>query len=306
MVIAAGVAASTALSVGGAIASSSIQSNAARRAAQTQAESADAAIQLQREQFDQTRKDLAPWRQAGQRGLAQFEQLARQGPPTAPTYTAPQALDPRQFATQPFTPPTGADLERDPSYRFRLTEGQRALERGASARGGLLSGGTLRGLERYAQDYASTEYGNVYNRAQAEYQNRLNENQLAYGRALTADESQYGRGLQQYTTRYNVGQQQFQNRLAPFQTLAGFGQQATQQGAQLGQGYAQNVGEILQGQGSALAAGQVGQANAISGGLSNLSGLANQAFQNYYLGQQRQNNVRADLQTQLINNPALF
>ena len=52
----------------------------------------------------------------------------------------------------------------DPGYNFRIGEGQRALERGAAARGGLLSGGFGRKLTRYAQDYASNEYTNVYNR----------------------------------------------------------------------------------------------------------------------------------------------
>ncbi len=52
----------------------------------------------------------------------------------------------------------------DPGYEFRVGEGQRALERGASARGGLLSGGFARKAIRYGQDYASNEYTNVYNR----------------------------------------------------------------------------------------------------------------------------------------------
>lgn len=52
----------------------------------------------------------------------------------------------------------GAGLENTPGYQFRLGEGLKALERSAAARGTLLTGGTLKGLERYAQDYASGEY----------------------------------------------------------------------------------------------------------------------------------------------------
>jgi hypothetical protein len=52
----------------------------------------------------------------------------------------------------------------DPGYQFRMDEGMKALERGAAARGGLLSGGFARKSLRYAQDYASNEYQNVYNR----------------------------------------------------------------------------------------------------------------------------------------------
>ncbi len=55
-------------------------------------------------------------------------------------------------------------VKADPSYNFRLNEGMRALERSKAAGGGLLSGGTARGLTRYAQDYASTEYGKIYDR----------------------------------------------------------------------------------------------------------------------------------------------
>jgi len=56
------------------------------------------------------------------------------------------------------------DWKTDPGYEFRFREGQRALERGAAAAGGLLSGGFARRAMRYGQDYASQEYSNVYNR----------------------------------------------------------------------------------------------------------------------------------------------
>ena len=55
-------------------------------------------------------------------------------------------------------------LKADPGYQTRLKEGALTLEKGAAARGGLLSGGSGRALTRYAQDYASNEYQNVYNR----------------------------------------------------------------------------------------------------------------------------------------------
>ncbi len=55
-------------------------------------------------------------------------------------------------------------LQMDPGYGFRLSEGMKALERGAAARGGLLSGNMLRGAQRYGQDLASQEFGQAYNR----------------------------------------------------------------------------------------------------------------------------------------------
>jgi hypothetical protein len=262
----------------GTIAATSIQASSAKKAAAQQAESADQAVALQREMWQQQREDIGPWREAGVRGLRQLERFARQGPPPMDPFTAPRALDPSQFA---FRAPTAADLTRDPSYQFRLAEGQKALERGAAARGGLLGGGFARGLERYAQDYASTEYGNVYNRA-------LGENQLRYGRALTANEQRMQRALQQYQTRYNAGMGQWQAQLAPWQTLAGFGQTAATHLAQLGGQYASNVGDLLTGQGAALAAGTIGSANAWSQGLGSLSNIGQQGLSNYYLGRMMQ------------------
>lgn len=56
-------------------------------------------------------------------------------------------------------------IANDPGYQFRLSEGQKALERSAAAKGGLFSGGTLKDLTRYGQNFASNEFQNVYNRA---------------------------------------------------------------------------------------------------------------------------------------------
>lgn len=58
----------------------------------------------------------------------------------------------------------GFSFKADPGYGFRFSEGMRGVERGAAARGGLLSGGFGRRAIRYGQDYASNEYANVYNR----------------------------------------------------------------------------------------------------------------------------------------------
>jgi len=76
--------------------------------------------------------------------------------PTAPQVAAQGA------ASQPQS--IEAMVKADPSYQFRLNEGQRAVERGAAARGGALSGGAHKELARYAQNYASTEYQNIYAR----------------------------------------------------------------------------------------------------------------------------------------------
>lgn len=69
------------------------------------------------------------------------------------------------------------DFKKDPGYQFRLDQGNQAIDRAAGARGSRYSGATLKGLQRYAQDYASGEYQNAYDRYN---QNRtMNYNFLA-------------------------------------------------------------------------------------------------------------------------------
>lgn len=79
----------------------------------------------------------------------------------------PQTIDPSTSGYVQENPggrEGGYSFKADPGYNFRFQEGMRALERGAAAAGGLLSGGYGRRAIRYGQDYASGEYQNVYNR----------------------------------------------------------------------------------------------------------------------------------------------
>lgn len=67
-----------------------------------------------------------------------------------------------------------SDFEKEPGYEFRLSEGLKALDRSAAARGGLQSGSALKAAGRFGQDYASNEYQNAYNRYQANQSNLYN------------------------------------------------------------------------------------------------------------------------------------
>lgn len=60
--------------------------------------------------------------------------------------------------------PTLADLQMDPGYDFRLSEGQKALQRSAAARGVAQTGGFAKALTNYAQGAASQEYANAFDR----------------------------------------------------------------------------------------------------------------------------------------------
>ena len=179
-------------------------SQAAGDAASVQADAADRAADLQYKQWQESVALQEPWRKAGEQALNKLIPLT----------------DYQTFGMDQF--------KADPGYAFRLSEGQKALERSAAARGGLLSGATLKGIQRYGQEMGSQEYTNAFNRYQTE-------------RAA---------------------------RLQPLQSLAGVGQTTAQQLGQAGTQMASNVGEALTSGAAARASGYVGQANALTGALN--------------------------------------
>lgn len=84
-----------------------------------------------------------------------------QQPPIDTTSVDPNTGYPRE---NPGGVEGGYNFMTEPGYQFRFSEGMRALDRGAAARGGLLSGGYARKAIRYGQGFASNEFANVYNR----------------------------------------------------------------------------------------------------------------------------------------------
>ena len=55
-------------------------------------------------------------------------------------------------------------FKTDPGYEFARSEGNRGIERGASARGSLLSGSTLKALNKFNTGLANQQYGAAYER----------------------------------------------------------------------------------------------------------------------------------------------
>jgi hypothetical protein len=179
-----------------------------RNAAKTQANAANQAADLQREQFERQNELQAPFREAGVRALGKLE--------AASDYT-----------------PFGMDqFQADPGYAFRLSEGQKALDRQAAARGGLISGSALKAAQRYGQEMGSQEYTNAFNRYQTERGARLN----------------------------------------PLQSLAGVGQTSVNQLGAAGQNYATNAGNAMGAAAQANASGYMGAANAVGGGVGQYLG----------------------------------
>lgn len=113
-------------------------------------------------------------------GIGPFQYSPYQ--PLAP-YQAPAPFSYKELeATDPFKAPTMEEVTADPSFQFRLKEGQKALERSASARGTLLTGGTLKDLVNYGQEAASQEYDKVYARDLGTYQTNFGVKTGTYDR----------------------------------------------------------------------------------------------------------------------------
>lgn len=89
-------------------------------------------------------------------------------------YSGPRSFDvnlgsaPR-FSAPRFSAPTAESALNEPGYQFRLKEGERALENSAAGRGVLRTGGTLKDILSYGQNFAAQEYGNVWDRAARKY-----------------------------------------------------------------------------------------------------------------------------------------
>ena len=196
---------------------------AARNAAQAQMDAANQANELAYRIYQQNRADQMPFMASG---AAALEGVMG-------------GLQPGGRFTREFSP---EDFNRgqDPGYAFRMSEGMKALERSAASRGGLLSGATMKGIQRYGQDMASQEYQNAFNRFQINRGNQLN----------------------------------------PLLSIAGLGQTSTGQAGQQATNYANMAGSNITGSGNANAAGQIGQANALTSGIAGGLGQGINFYQN--------------------------
>jgi hypothetical protein len=209
-VAAAGVA-SAAASAYGSKKAADAQKDAAKKAAKTQQEALAAQTELAK-----------PYVEAGKNALAEYQKLA------------------------PYQDFGMAQFQADPGYQFRMSEGMKALERSAAARGLLQSGGTLKGIQQYGQNLASSEYEN------------------AFSRYLTQREA----------------------RMDPYRYLTGMGQAAAAgQAANVGTTGAA-LADIAAQRGNVQAAGTMGAVNALAGGIGQVaqgvgSYYANQPYMNY-------------------------
>jgi hypothetical protein len=189
-------------------------SGAAKSAAATSAAASDRASDLQREMFERNVELNAPFREAGVNALNKLVPMT----------------DYQNFGMNEF--------QQDPGYAFRMSEGMKGLERSAAARGGLLSGATLQGIQRFGQGLASQEYQNAFN-------------------------------------RYGIERER---RMAPLQSLAGVGQTTSQQLGAAGTGLANTLGNIGMNQANVEGNARMARASAYGDTTNQLANLAGRYY----------------------------
>jgi len=210
---------------GSAILGAGISASASRRASKSQEQSQRDATAAQERMFERQVELQEPFRKVGVNALPELVEASK------------------------YTPFTMQQFQADPGYAFRLQEGLKALDRTAAARGGLLSGATLRGATRYGQEMGSQEFTNAFNRYQIENAARLN----------------------------------------PLQSLAGMAQTSANTLTGAAGQYGQNLAEGAATMGNIRASGYMNQANALTGALGQgLNYYQNQQMMNRFFPQQQQ------------------
>jgi len=214
-----------------------------------QKEALDAQLGLQRELYQKQVENLSSFKQAGEAGQNRLmDLLGLSGNTNAPGYGSAA----KSFAAE--------DMQQDPGYAFRLSEGQKAMERSTAAKGGLQSGAALKAAARYGQEMGSQEYANAFNRYQTERANKLAPLQSlqAVGQASAAGQAAAAGSLAAGSS----------------QALQNYGSGAS--GAYGAAGAAQGQIAAQQGAGASAAYGGYGA------GLSNIYGSSNAARQSAY------------------------
>ena len=117
--------------VGASIIGSIFQSKAQAKAAKSYGKSADAQTRAIMEMYYQTREDLMPYMQYGEKGLEKYWKELEAGP---------------------------GPMEASPGYKWRMEEGEKAIGRAATAKGQFFSGKRGKALMEYGQEMASSEY----------------------------------------------------------------------------------------------------------------------------------------------------
>lgn len=231
------------ISGGASIIGGLLGSNASKSSASTLKDNAGQVVDLTKNAVGDANNKIGSIFGGQTSNLDPYLNAGRQGVTGLTNAFAPGGELTKQFSFDP------SQVASSPEYQFALNQGTDAIQKSAAARGGLLSGGTLKGLTQYGQGLASQAYQQAYNNALGTFSTNRNNTlqgllaQTGIGQTAT---SQYDQAAQNYGNLYSGN------------TLTG----------------ANIEGNAMTGGANAQAAGQVGSANAWQGTLGGLSNAA--------------------------------
>lgn len=286
--------------VGGAIAGGAILSSmSADKASDSQSSASGKAIDETRREYETSRADLAPYRQAGQAALGRLRDLLGLNSPSVATsgYIAQDRFDPNAY------------LQANPDVAADAHFGQNPYDH-------YLQYGIKEGRQGYMTqpgDATSSPLLRKFNQADLE-EDPVYQNGLKFGldegtkalerRAASAGGYDSGAALKALTRfgtdygstkagesygRFRDVQDAIYGKLSG---VAGLGSGATSVGVGANSAEASNLSNLYTGQGNASAAGSIAKGNAISGGVNN-------ALMYNYLSQLSPGSQRGGLQSVL-------
>jgi hypothetical protein len=186
------------------IGSSLIGAYSANKAADAQSAAAQRDAEMRMAMFNKTNEQMQPYRTSGYEALDTIRQM--------------QPYLNKKYSAE--------DFQADPSYQFRLNQGNVATQNLGNQAGGVIGGNTLKAMMDYNSGAASTEFGNAFNRNQTEKTNIFNR--------LT--------------------------------NIAGLGAGVVNAGAAASNSAAEGIGQAYTNEGAANASRYIGASNAITGG----------------------------------------
>lgn len=170
---------------------------------------------------------------------------------------------------------TPEQLAQTPGYQFALAEGNKGIMASSAARGGLLSGASIKAAQRFATGLADNTYmnqanvfGQNYNRAATQFGDNYNRQNNLFGTNLNASLA--------------LNDQYYTRNISPLFDLAKMGAGAAAQTGQIGSDSARASGAFINSGGITQASGQMAASNAMTGGF-------NQAANNLLYGVGRYN-----------------
>lgn len=180
------------------------RANAATQGADFQVAGANHGLDTINGFVGQQQNNQNPFIQGGQQSLGTVMQLLQSG-----YFGKGSSGDAPKFDDTPFTAPTADEARNTPGYQFTATQGSNAIQRGAAAAGGTVSGGSLKALAKFNSGLADSTYNDVFNRALTTHNSAL---------------SDYQARLQGYGAQLQGRQQEFNQAFAP----VGIGETAAQ------------------------------------------------------------------------------